>query len=208
MIHYRVNVAQYMLAAAWPWSSCDAATEKTMNPNGEAEIHVVPYDASWPERFETERRVLVDAIGAYITGTIEHVGSTAVPGLAAKPVIDIMVGVESLVASRPALSPLEGLGYCYFPYRPDVMHWLCKPSPQFRTHHLHLVPFRSRLWIERIAFRDYLREHSDIAAEYAHLKRLLAERHRFDREAYTDAKETFIRQVVDLALAPEESASG
>lgn len=93
-------------------------------------------------------------------------------------------------ASRPALSTLEKLGYCYFPYRAAVMHWLCKPSPQFRTHHLSLVPFQSRLWIERLAFRDYLRAHADVAAEYATLKRELALRYRFDREAYTDGKRT------------------
>ena len=168
----------------------------------DAEIHIVPYDASWPERFEEERKALAHVIGDYVTGTIEHVGSTAVPGLAAKPVIDIMVGVESLDASRPALSMLEALEYCYFPYRPDAEHWFCKPSPRFRTHHLHLVPFRSRAWIECLAFRDYLRTHPDAAADYAILKRQLAERYRFDREAYTDAKEPFIRRTVALALRP------
>jgi len=167
----------------------------------DAEIHIVPYDASWPERFEEERKALTLAIGDYVTGTIEHVGSTAVPGLAAKPVIDIMAGVESLDRSRPVISMLEALEYCYFPYRPDDEHWFCKPSPEFRTHHLHVVPFGSRLWIERMAFRDYLRRHPDVAADYSNLKRQLAEQYRFDREAYTDAKEPFIRRTVELALA-------
>ena len=75
----------------------------------DAEIHIVPYDASWPGRFEEERKALAQAIGDYVTGTIEHIGSTAVPGLAAKPVVDIMAGVESLDASRPVLSMLEAL---------------------------------------------------------------------------------------------------
>ena len=171
-----------------------------MNPNGEAEIHIVPYDASWPAWFEAERLLLARALGAYVTGTIEHVGSTAVPGLAAKPVIDIMAGVESLDRSRPAIAMLEALEYCYFPYRPDEEHWFCKPSPQFRTHHLHLVPFRSRLWIECVAFRDYLRTHPEVAADYADVKRQLAEHHRCDREAYTDAKAPFIRESVERAL--------
>ena len=171
-----------------------------MTPAGEAEIHVVPYDASWPERFEEEQRVLARAIGRYLTGPIEHVGSTAVPGLAAKPVIDIMAGVESLDASRPAIAVLDALQYCYFPYRPDEEHWFCKPSPSFRTHHLHLMPFRSLAWIERIAFRDYLRQHADVAAEYASVKRQLARQYRFDREAYTDAKAPFIRQSLERAL--------
>jgi GrpB-like predicted nucleotidyltransferase (UPF0157 family) len=171
-----------------------------VSPNREAEIRIVSYDPAWPARFEEERHALACAISGYVTGTIEHVGSTAVPGLAAKAVIDIMAGVEGLESSRPALSILEPLGYCYFPYRPDIEHWFCKPSPQFRTHHLHLIPFNSREWIERIAFRDYLRDHSDVAAEYAVLKRRLAEQYQFDREAYSDAKGPFIRHVVDLAL--------
>ena len=144
--------------------------------NSEAEICIVPYDRSWAERFVSEHRALSHAIGDYLSGTLEHIGSTAVPGLAAKPVIDIMAGVVSLNASRPAISILKGLNYCYFPYRSDDMHWFCKPSAQVRTHHLHLVPFGSRLWTDRIAFRDYLREHAGVAMDYARLKRQLAER--------------------------------
>ena len=140
-------------------------------------------------------------IGKWLAGSIEHIGSTAVPGLAAKPVVDIMAGVESLEASRPALARLEDCGYCYFPYRAEVMHWFCKPSPAFRTHHLHLVPFQSRLWIERVAFRDYLRAHLDVAAEYADLKWRLAEVHRFDREAYTDAKGPFVERILKEAFS-------
>src|SRR5262249_40228433 len=144
--------------------------------------------------------LLAAAIGQWLCGPIEHVGSTAVPGVAAKPVIDIMAGVESLERSRPALVVVERLHYCYAPYRADVMHWFCKPSPAFRTHHLHLVPFGSRLWIERLAFRDYLRAHGAVAQEYAELKRRLAEAHRFDREAYTEAKTPFVERIVRDAL--------
>lgn len=174
-----------------------------MTRKREAEIHIVPYDASWPERFEEERAALVDTLKGYIFGGVEHIGSTAVPGLAAKPVIDIMIGVESLSVSRPALPVLEEVGYCYFPYRADVMHWLCKPSSELRTHHLHLVPFRSDLWVRRIAFRDYLKLHPPIAREYANLKQQLARQYKFDREAYTDAKSDFIGGVLDLALLLE-----
>ncbi len=81
------------------------------------------------------------------------------------------------------------------------MHWFCKPSPSFRTHHLHLIPFRSRLWIERLAFRDYLREHADVAAEYAILNQRLAAQHRLDREAYTDSKTPFVERILKIALA-------
>lgn len=152
--------------------------------SGDAEIHIVPYDEAWPAQFEDERQALAQALGRYVTGAIEHVGSTAVPGLAAKPVIDIMIGVGSLDESRPVIALLEPLGYGYFPYRADVEHWFCKPSPQFRTHHLHVMPFRSRMWVETIAFRDCLRRDPEVAAGYASLKRQLAERYRFDRDAY------------------------
>jgi GrpB-like predicted nucleotidyltransferase (UPF0157 family) len=179
-----------------------------MGAQQEAEVHVVPYDASWPERFASERALLLRVISQYACGPVEHIGSTAVPGLVAKPVIDIMVAVASLAVSQPAIELLEESGYSYAPYRPDVMHWLCKPSAQSRTHHLHLVPFRGSLWNERIAFRDYLRTSRAAAAEYAELKIRLARRFKFDREAYTDAKEPFVRRIVGLALESQPLASG
>jgi GrpB-like predicted nucleotidyltransferase (UPF0157 family) len=164
---------------------------------GEAAVEVVPYDPSWPSLFDQERAVLEQSLAPWLAGPIEHVGSTAVPGLVAKPVIDIMVAVESLAASRAAIGVAAAIGYAYFPYRPDEMHWFCKPSASFRTHHLHLVPFAGRLWTERLAFRDHLRRNAATAAAYAALKQRLATQYQFDREAYTDAKEPFIRQVLE-----------
>ena len=167
---------------------------------GEAPIEIVPHDTAWSGLFEEERRKLLQTIGPWLAGPIEHIGSTAIPGLAAKPVIDIMAGVASLDASRPALPALAGLGYCYFPYRPDAEHWFCKPSPAFRTHHLHLVPLGSPQWAGALAFRDYLRAHPGIAAEYEELKMRLAREFRLDREAYTNAKGPFIARITRLAL--------
>lgn len=161
-----------------------------------APVYVVPYDASWPARFAEERTALARVLSLWLAGPIEHIGSTAVPGLAAKPVIDIMAAVASLDASRPALAALAALRYVYFPYRAEIMHWLCKPSDEVRTHHLHLVPFGSALWHERLRFRDRLRSDGRVAAEYAALKLALAARYEFDREAYTDAKEPFVRRVL------------
>lgn len=166
----------------------------------EAPIDIVPYDPSWPGRFKEEEKALRRALAAWLVGPIEHIGSTAIPGLAAKAVIAIMASVDTLDASRPAIAALADLGYCYFPYRADSEHWFCKPSPAFRTHHLHLIPLASPRWSEAIAFRDYLRSHARIAAEYADLKRRLAYEHRLDREAYTDAKGPFITRITSLAL--------
>lgn len=160
-------------------------------------IRLAPYDPAWPERFEQERVALEQAIGQWTTGGIHHVGSTAVPGLAAKPVIDILVGVESLEASRPCFEPLAGLGYLYAPYLAEEMHWFCKPHPSRRTHHLHLVPTDSKRFHDELAFRDRLRASPGIVGEYATLKRSLAERFAEDREAYTEAKAEFIRHVLD-----------
>jgi len=167
----------------------------------EAPIEIVPYDPAWPRQFEDERDSLRRILAAWLAGPIEHIGSTAVSGLAAKPVIDIMAGVRSLEASRPAIDAAATLGYCYFPYQADRKHWFCKPSPAFRTHHLHLVPVDSHEWRRPIAFRDYVRAHPAIAAEYEMLKRRLAQEFRDDREAYTAAKHPFIAAVTEKALA-------
>ena len=168
--------------------------------SSEAPIELVSYDAAWPARFEEESAELRRALAPWLAGPIEHIGSTAIRGLAAKPVIDIMAGVDSLEASRPAIAAATRLGYCYFPYQAELKHWFCKPSPACRTHHLHLVPVGSPQWARPIAFRDYLRTHPDVAAEYEALKWRLAAEFRFDREAYTQAKTPFIDAVTDTAL--------
>ena len=166
----------------------------------EAPVEIVPYDPSWPLRFDEERDTLHRALAAWLTGPIEHIGSTAIPGISAKPVIDIMAAVQTLEGSRPAIRAATELGYCYSPYKADLEHWFCKPSSAFRTHHLHLVPLGGPQWLGPIAFRDYLRAHSVVATEYEALKRRLAEEHRFDREAYTEAKHPFIARITSLAL--------
>ena len=159
-------------------------------------IQLVPYDHSWPDRFAEEQVALAQAIGSWATGGIHHVGSTAVPSLDAKSIIDILVGVDSLEASRACFDPLANLAYLYAPYLADEMHWFCKPHPARRTHHLHLVPTDSRRFRDELSFRDWLRESPQAAEEYAALKHDLADRFADDREAYTDAKAAFIRRVL------------
>jgi GrpB-like predicted nucleotidyltransferase (UPF0157 family) len=171
--------------------------------NGEAPIELVDYDPGWPERFEQERARLESALVAWLAGPIEHIGSTAIPGMAAKPVIDIMAPVAGLDAARPAIAAAAAISYVHFPYRADVMHWFCKPSAVKRTHHLHLIPHGSRLWHERLAFRDRLRGDRELAGEYRALKAALALRHPNDPEAYTDAKGPFVARVVALCRATD-----
>ncbi len=175
--------------------------------DSEAPVEIVPYDPSWPKLFEEERTRLLHTIGAWLVGPVEHIGSTAVLGLAGKPVIDIMAGIATLETSRPAIAVLADLGYAYAPYRPEFEHWFCRPSLAFRTHHLHLVPFGSPQWIAPIAFRDYLRAHPAIAVEYVELKQRLAQEYRFDREAYTEAKGPFVTRITKLALQESGDAT-
>jgi GrpB-like predicted nucleotidyltransferase (UPF0157 family) len=166
----------------------------------QASVKLSEYDPEWPSKFEKEKDFLMNAIGKWLYGSVEHIGSTSVPGLIAKPVIDIMFGVKSLEESRPAINMLVKNGYKYFPYKEDVMHWFCKPSDAFRTHHLHLIPYKSPLWKERIQFRNLLRTNHEIAAEYATLKKELATHYKGDREAYTQKKWPFIQRMLKDAV--------
>jgi GrpB-like predicted nucleotidyltransferase (UPF0157 family) len=165
----------------------------------DAPIEVVEYSQHWMELFDTERDVLAHELKSWLVEVPEHIGSTAVPGLAAKPIIDIMAPVASLEASLPAIEAAGRIGYVFYPYKAEVMHWFCKPSPGYRTHHLHLVPIGSQLWIDRLTFRDALRANEALRTEYQALKQSLAQLHREDREAYTSAKGPFIERVLRVA---------
>src|SRR5215472_174176 len=107
--------------------------------HGQPPVIIEPYDSTWPTRFESERRLLAPVLAPWLVGPIEHIGSTAVPGLPAKPVIDIMAAVRDLPSSTAAIEALRPLSCCYFAYRPDLIHWFCKSSDFERTHHLNLV---------------------------------------------------------------------
>ncbi len=178
-----------------------------MRSDPPAHIEVLPYNPDWPAQFEAERRVREVALSPWLAGEIQHVGSTAVVGLAAKPVIDIMVPVASLRESEAAIAAACLVGYVHHPYRAEVMHWFCKPSPTVRTHHLHLIPFESPLWLERLAFRDALRASQALSEEYAELKLRLAEQFSGDREAYTLAKTPFVQRVLSRVEARRNNAT-
>jgi len=169
----------------------------------DAPIEIAPADPRWPALFAAERAAIATVLAPWLVGVPEHIGSTAVPGLAAKPVIDTMAPVASLDSSRGAIAAAAALQYVHFPYQADTMHWFCKPGPAHRTHHLHLVPLGSPLWHARLAFRDALRGDAALRDRYAALKLHLARLHRGDREAYTDAKGPFITQVLDQVLGPD-----
>jgi GrpB-like predicted nucleotidyltransferase (UPF0157 family) len=161
-------------------------------------VQVVEYDPAWPEKFREQREVLGPLIGRWLHDPVEHVGSTAVPGLAAKPIIDIAAPVVSLREARAALSVLERGGWCFWPDDPNRWWrlWLLRPRPQARTHHLYLIEHDDPHLLELRAFRDRLRADSALRSQYAELKVILAQKYRGDRDAYTAAKSEFVRGVL------------
>lgn len=163
----------------------------------DAPIVLVDYDPRWPQLFHDEQVVLARTLAPWIAGPIEHIGSTAIPGLIAKPVIDIMVPVHSLAESRPAIEVLKALDYFYAPYKADFEHWFCKPHPSFRTHHLHLVPYACKAWFETLQFRDTLRINRAAAEEYGSLKRSLSAAFITNRDAYTEGKTVFVDRILN-----------
>jgi GrpB-like predicted nucleotidyltransferase (UPF0157 family) len=169
------------------------------------EIEIVPYDSSWPELFRQEAERLRRWLPKGTIRRIEHFGSTAVPGLAAKPIIDILVEVTTLRVAREKIAPiLKKRGYDYF-WRPTFgddlppryAFFIKRNDRGARTHHIHMITRHrnfSMHW-ERLEFRDYLIEHLEVAREYERLKIDLAKRYPRDRVAYARAKRDFIERI-------------
>jgi GrpB-like predicted nucleotidyltransferase (UPF0157 family) len=165
-------------------------------------VVVVPYDPAWPVRFRIESQLLHLALAA-LRPSIEHIGSTSVTGLAAKPVIDMLVGVPSLGAFEAHAARLSPYGYEYIPEYERVL-----PERRFfkrvvrgvRTHHVHVVELNGLYWKRYLRFRNQLRADAWLAARYAELKRRLAGRYRHDRDAYTNGKTGFVEAVLAMPL--------
>ena len=166
-------------------------------------VEICEYDTAWPLKFEEQKGDLMKAIGNKVVA-IEHIGSTAVPGLGAKPIIDIMVGLRQLSDAEDCIEPLRRIGYEYVPELeaeiPERRYFHKGPSNLPKKHyHLHMVEIHREFWNAQILFRDYLKTHSDAAQEYFKLKKDLAAKYRLNREAYTEAKTSFIRSTIAKA---------
>ena len=166
------------------------------------EVSLAPYEPNWPKLFTAEAEFLRATLPGTVIRRIEHFGSTAVPGLAAKPIIDLLVEVSSLEEAQREIVPLlESHGYDYF-WRTDVKvpyPWFIKRDAQGqRTHHIHMVEADSKWW-DRLYFRDYLRIFNDEAQRYETLKRTLADKYPNDRKGYTDGKSEFIVALTEKA---------
>jgi GrpB-like predicted nucleotidyltransferase (UPF0157 family) len=172
---------------------------------------ILPHDPRLADRAQVERDRLAWLLAAWLVDGVEHVGSTAVPGLAAKPVIDLMASVtDPDVVVAEAGERLAADGWCYVPPELDRHLWrrfFVKPdaSGQRRMAHLHVIAVGHPRWAEQIAFRDVLRRDDGLARRYADLKRWLAAQHAGDREAYTDAKAEFVADALRRVAGPSVS---
>ena len=168
------------------------------------EVEIVDYDPRWPLLFDEEAARLRAVLDPSLIVGLEHFGSTAIPGLSAKPIIDILIAVRSLAVARATfVDLLRGLDYVYWADNPkkDRMFFV-KGMPPFgskRSHHVHVTEPDGEVW-QRLAFRNYLRAHPEEAETYERLKRRLAVEHPTDREAYTDAKSAYVESVMRKAI--------
>ncbi len=161
------------------------------------DIHLVEYAPIWPDQFQQKKQWLIDNLGPDIALRVEHYGSTAIPGMIAKPVIDILVEVPSFEAARRVAIPLFNNPECeYWWYDNHLFFAVRKGIMGVRTHHIHMAPAGHEIW-KGLAFRDYLRAHHEEAEQYAALKRELAKQYRTDRERYTIAKGGFVKEVME-----------
>ena len=164
-------------------------------------VSIVEYRSEWREMFEEEKQLL-QAVLCEVSAEVEHIGSTAVNGLAAKPIIDIMIGLPDFSVADKLVLGIEALGYEYFKKYEDEMpfrRYFAKNSNGIRTHQIHMVAIGSEFWERHLLFRDYLRQNPEIANDYAALKKLLAEREWADVNEYADAKTEFIKNIENKA---------
>ena len=167
------------------------------------EVEIVDYDPRWPLLFDEEAKRLRAVLDPSLIIGLEHFGSTAIPGLSAKPIIDILIAVRSLSAAQVAfVETLRRLDYVYWADKPKKDRKLfVKGMPPFgskRSHHVHVTEPHGEMW-QRLAFRDYLRAHPEEAETYGRLKKRLAAEHQTDREVYTDAKSAYVASVMRKA---------
>ena len=163
------------------------------------ELYLSPYRDEWPVLFEAEKKIIAAAIGNLVND-FQHVGSTAVPEMRAKPILDIAIAVEDFDTARVCIEPMVELGYTFrgengIPRR----HYFQKGEPC--THHIHMVEATSEEWTNLILFRDYLRSDRSVAEEYGRLKAALVDNLTGDRKAYLAAKAEFITEAIKKARA-------
>lgn len=162
-------------------------------------VRLISYSPAWHTLFEREKKTLLIALQGIVL-RIEHIGSTSIPDMEAKPIIDMAAAIPSLDIVQNCIEPLAAVGYEYKgEYGLPGRHFFTKGSPH--THYLHVVMKSSDHWNAWLTFRDYVTANKQVAAEYSALKRDLAKAYQSDREAYTKAKSEFINMIVARARA-------
>jgi GrpB-like predicted nucleotidyltransferase (UPF0157 family) len=161
-------------------------------------VELADYDASWQRIFAEQCDRVSGMLARWLSAPIEHVGSTAVPGLASKPIVDMLAPVTSLAGAHRAVPILEEAGWLSWPSDPyrSWRLWFLRPRPDARTHHLYLIQYDDPHLRELLVFRDLLRSQAELRQRYELLKRRLAEAYRDEREAYTEAKGPFVENAL------------
>jgi GrpB-like predicted nucleotidyltransferase (UPF0157 family) len=162
-------------------------------------IELVDYNLTWQARFVEQKTRLTMILNSWLAGEIEHIGSTSVPGLRSKPIVDILAPVQYLAASRAAIPILGEDGWLFWPDDPnqDYRLWFLRPNPMARTHHLHIIQHDHPSFRALIVFRNVLRRDVKARAAYSALKADLASKHRSDRSAYSNAKTEFVQEILE-----------
>ena len=169
------------------------------------DVYLVDYDPAWPGKYEAKKREILELLGPDVALRIEHYGSTSIPGMPAKPIIDILVEIPSLEEGRRCAIPAFNTPEVEYWFYGDHMCFIMRDKVTgIRTHHLHMAPAGHRI-LEGLAFRDYMRTHPEDAERYLELKHRLVMEFHDDREGYTAAKEEFVRELTDRALVGSES---
>ena len=158
-------------------------------------IRLEEYNPCWPAHFEEERQLLLGTLGSKVVA-IEHFGSTSVPGLAAKPILDILAGVSDLEAVSECEEALQAIGYTDVRIQVPGRRLFCRGPYNEGTHHLHFVEHGSEAWEQPLRFRDALRADTSKVQEYKLLKRQLAALHGTDLDGYSDGKGLFVQSVL------------
>ena len=163
-------------------------------------VKLTPHNPKWLSIFEKEKQALFRILGDLVVD-IQHIGSTSIPGIQAKPIIDISVGIKSMKDSRKFIPLLESIGYEYRPDfgGPTIQLLFVRGPEEKRTHYLHLMKHNGSIWKNDLTFRDFLRKDKKRAKQYSELKQDLAAKYADNRATYTASKADFIHQTIKLA---------
>ncbi|MDP2741555.1 MAG: GrpB family protein [bacterium] len=162
-------------------------------------VKLLLYNPIWGKLYKKEEKLILSVLKDYISD-IQHIGSTAIPGAKAKPIIDIAVGVKKLKDGEKCIEPLRQLGYRYIhDANIEKRHFFTKGNGVYITHHLHVEKFNGKNWKNQILFRDYLKKHKEVVKEYNELKEILADKYKNDRKKYVAGKNKFIKNILKKA---------